>query len=125
MRRNRSACAAEGIELLCWRDVPTDDDAIGEMALAAKPALVQALLRRPQGLDDTTAERLAYRAERRARRACAEQDVRYYAASWSFLTVTYKAMADADQLDGFYPDLRDERFSSALAPLARRLKAFQ
>jgi len=110
-----SACAAEGIELLCWRDVPTDDDAIGEMALAAKPALVQALLRRPQGLDDTTAERLAYRAERRARRACAEQDVRYYAASWSFLTVTYKAMADADQLDGFYPDLRDERFSSALA----------
>jgi glutamate synthase (ferredoxin) len=61
------------------------------------------------------AERLAYRLRRRARKACDADGVRFYAASWSFVTVTYKAMADAGQLDAFYPDLRDERFSSSLA----------
>jgi glutamate synthase (ferredoxin) len=110
-----AGCAAEGIDVLGWREVPTDDDAVGRIALSSRPHLTQALLRRPAGLDDATAERLAYRAERRARTACRDAGVRYYAASFSFVTITYKAMADADQLDGFYTDLRDDRFSSSLA----------
>ncbi|MDZ7790082.1 MAG: glutamate synthase-related protein [Xanthomonadales bacterium] len=109
------ACAAEGIVVLGWREVPVDPDAVGDIARSAMPHLTQAVLQRPEGCDDVTAERLAYRAERRARRACADAQVRYYAASFSFLTVTYKAMADADQLDHFYDDLTDERFASSLA----------
>jgi glutamate synthase domain-containing protein 2/glutamate synthase domain-containing protein 1/glutamate synthase domain-containing protein 3 len=113
------ACEAEGVRLLGFRDVPTDADAIGEIAAAVQPALVQALFARPEQdgerADDRTAERIAYRCRRRALHACNAQGVRFYAASWSYLTVTYKAMADAAQLDAFYPDLRDERFVSALA----------
>ncbi len=110
-----SACDDEGVRFLGLRDVPVDPDAIGEMALAVQPALVQAVFVRPEGLDDDAAEQLAYRLRRRARKACEDAEVRFYAASCSFLTVTYKAMADADQLAGFYPDLRDERYTSALA----------
>ncbi|MFP4635590.1 MAG: glutamate synthase-related protein, partial [Nitriliruptoraceae bacterium] len=73
------------------------------------------ILRRPDGPDDLDAERLAYRVRRRARKQSEAAGVRFYVASCSFRTVTYKAMAAADQLDGFYPDLRDERFTSALA----------
>ena len=108
-------CAAEDITVLGWRDVPVDPDAIGAIAQAAMPHLTQAILQRPADCDDARAERLAFRAERHAASACRDAGVRYYAASFSFLTVTYKAMADADQLDGFYLDLQDERFASSLA----------
>jgi glutamate synthase domain-containing protein 2/glutamate synthase domain-containing protein 1/glutamate synthase domain-containing protein 3 len=110
-----AACEAEQVRFVAWRDVPVDRDAIGAMAQAVQPALVQAVLERPAGLDDREAERRAYRIRRRTRKASEEAGARFYAASCSFLTVTYKAMADADQLDRFYLDLRDERFASALA----------
>jgi len=110
-----AACDAEGAQLVGFRAVPTDPQALGEIALAAQPALEQALLLRPDGLADREAERLAYRIRRRARKGAEAAGTRFYAASCSFLTVTYKAMADADQLGAFYPDLRDPRFVSALA----------
>ncbi|MGA0831149.1 MAG: glutamate synthase central domain-containing protein, partial [Nitriliruptoraceae bacterium] len=110
-----AACAAEDGPLLAWRDVPHDPGAIGPEARAAMPALVQALFARPAGLDDLAAERLAHRVRRRAERAAAAADAALYAASCSFRTVTYKAMADAAQLAAFYPDLADPRFASALA----------
>ncbi|MDX1659311.1 MAG: glutamate synthase-related protein [Nitriliruptorales bacterium] len=109
------ACAAEDITVLGWREVPTDPDAIGEIAKRSQPALTQVVLTRPAGLDDTAAERAAYRARRRARLTCDDEGVRFYAASFSFLTITYKAMADADQVGEFYLDLQDGRFASAFA----------
>ncbi|MFP4636791.1 MAG: hypothetical protein ACLFRD_13095, partial [Nitriliruptoraceae bacterium] len=36
-----AACEQEGVHLLGFREVPTDPDAIGELARAAQPALVQ------------------------------------------------------------------------------------
>ncbi len=108
------ACARHDVTLVGWRDVPTDDDAIGPIARESRPALVQALMARPAGMDDVTAERVALAVRRTARHSCDEQGLRYYAASCSFLTVTYKAMADADQLGGFYPDLADADYESAL-----------
>jgi glutamate synthase domain-containing protein 2/glutamate synthase domain-containing protein 1/glutamate synthase domain-containing protein 3 len=115
-----AACAEEGVRFLAWREVPTEAAAIGEIAHASQPHLVQAWFERPErgpegSLDDVAAERLAYRLRRRARHACDAAGVRFYAASCSFLTVTYKAMADAHQLAAFFPDLRDERYVSALA----------
>ncbi len=110
-----AACEDEGVALLAWRDVPHRPEAIGPEARAAMPALVQALLARPAGLDDLAAERLAHRLRRRAERAAAAAAVPLYAASWSYRTVTYKAMADAAQLGDFYPDLADPRYVSALA----------
>ncbi|MFZ8943065.1 MAG: hypothetical protein ACO2ZK_14050, partial [Gemmobacter sp.] len=61
-------------------------------------------------LDDRDAERLAYRIRRRATRDAREEGVECYAASCSFLTVTYKAMAAAAQLGEFYPALDAEQF---------------
>ena len=110
-----AACATEQVDLVAWRDVPHVVDAIGQLARDRMPALVQAILRRPAGLDDRAAEQLAYRVRRRAVRSAKAAGAELYAASCSFLTVTYKAMADAAQLGGFYPDLSDEGFISALA----------
>jgi glutamate synthase domain-containing protein 2/glutamate synthase domain-containing protein 1/glutamate synthase domain-containing protein 3 len=111
----QTACDVEGVRLVAWREVPHDPSAIGGIAREVLPALEQAILARPIDVDDDEAERIAYRVRRRARKACEASDARFYATSCSFLTVTYKAMADADQLGVFYPDLRDDRFTSAIA----------
>jgi glutamate synthase domain-containing protein 2/glutamate synthase domain-containing protein 1/glutamate synthase domain-containing protein 3 len=110
-----AACTTEQVELLAWRDVPFVAGAIGPEARDRMPALGQAILRRPAGLEGRDAERLAYRIRRRAVRAAQAAGVELYAASCSYATVVYKAMADAAQLGAFYPDLDDERFVSALA----------
>jgi glutamate synthase domain-containing protein 2/glutamate synthase domain-containing protein 1/glutamate synthase domain-containing protein 3 len=115
-----AACGVEGVRVLGWRPVPSDPEAIGAIAHASQPHLEHVCFARPDNadgapLDDAAAERLAYRLRRRARHACDGDGLRFYAASCSFLTVTYKAMADADQLADFYPDLREPDFVSALA----------
>ncbi|MEZ5169212.1 MAG: glutamate synthase-related protein [Acidimicrobiia bacterium] len=110
-----AACAAEGIKLVGFRTVPVDDAQIGRQAKAELPAIVQAVLQRPDGVDDAEAERRAYRARRRAEAQCAEERVRNYFASWSFRTVTYKALVTSDRLAAFYPDLSADDF---VAPLA-------
>ncbi|MDQ3932292.1 MAG: glutamate synthase-related protein [Actinomycetota bacterium] len=109
------ACRVEGLDFLGWRQVPVEPKAIGQIALASMPHFLQALFLRPEGADDDEAERAAFRARRRARIACDNEKIRYYAVSWSFRTVTYKAMSGSTQLGQFYPDLADERFTSALA----------
>jgi glutamate synthase domain-containing protein 2/glutamate synthase domain-containing protein 1/glutamate synthase domain-containing protein 3 len=106
------ACRAEGLEFLAWRDVPVDEQAIGRIAAASMPALVQALFQHPEGWSAEEAERAAFRARRRARLGSRAEGVRYYAASWSFRTVTYKALSSGLDLGPFYRDLQDDRFVS-------------
>ena len=107
------ACAAEGLELLAWRDVPTDDTQLGEHARSDRPALVHGLMLHPEGIDAAEAERRAFRARRRAAARAADEQVRHYFASWSFATVTYKALVISDRLARFYPDLADDDFAAS------------
>src|SRR5688500_2091080 len=93
-----AACAAEGIELVRWREVPTDPSALGEQARSAEPNILQALLLRPVGVDGAEAERRAFRARRRIERDARSRSLPLYPASLSFRTVTYKALCAADQL---------------------------
>ena len=109
------ACATEGIDLLGWRDVPTDHALLGADARLSCPAFVQAILVRPSSIQPAEAERRAYRARRRAEAACTEAGVRHYFASWSFATVTYKALVMSDKLAPFYLDLQAPDFEVALA----------
>jgi glutamate synthase (ferredoxin) len=112
-----SACRDEGIELLAWRDVPVDAEAIGDLARRTMPHLVQAILRAPSD-DGEDAERRAYRARKRAETAGVPG--RFYLPSLSFRTVTYKALSAADQLAAFYLDLQDESFEAPFAMFHQR-----
>ena len=125
------ACRLEGIEVAGWRPVPVSPDALGPGARASAPTIEQAVLLRPAGVDSDEAERRAHRARRRAERAGGA-----YIASLSFRTVTYKALCAADQLDGFYDDLRDpglavpfgifhQRFSTNTEPSWERAQPFR
>src|SRR5207244_9043582 len=41
------ACRWEGIEVIGWREVPVDDETLGDRAKAAQPATAQAMLLKP------------------------------------------------------------------------------
>jgi len=109
------ACEAEGLQLLGWREVPIDETQIGAAARAELPAIVHGILRRPAGVEGDEIERRCFRARRRAEDRCVEQGVRHYFASWSFLTITYKALVISDRLTAFYPDLAADDFVARLA----------
>jgi glutamate synthase (ferredoxin) len=108
-RMVEAAAKRAGLELLAWRPVPIDARALGEAARATAPGIEQALFVYPDRIDADEAERRAYLARRRAEAAARADGNPLYIASWSFRTVTYKAMCAADQLAPFYHDLRDAR----------------
>jgi glutamate synthase domain-containing protein 2/glutamate synthase domain-containing protein 1/glutamate synthase domain-containing protein 3 len=131
-----SACTEEGIGLLRWREVPTDESALGAAALRSLPLLLQAIVERPVGIDADEGERRAFRARRRIEQAARQENLRAYVSSFSFRTITYKALCAADRLADFYPDLADEsceawftifhqRFATNTTPTWERCQPFR
>jgi glutamate synthase (ferredoxin) len=129
--RIESACEAEGLGVLAWREVPVEPEALGEAGRVSAPRIEQLLVRRPLGSSLEEAELRAFRARKRA-----ERDGGAYVCSLSFRTVTYKALCAADQLGAFYPDLRDpalavpfaifhQRFSTNTTPSWERAQPFR
>ncbi|MGH2828614.1 MAG: glutamate synthase large subunit [Actinomycetota bacterium] len=107
-----AACAAEDLEFVAWRVVPTDESALGQRALVGRPAVEQAIVLRPLGTHPDEAERRAFRARRRIEQEARAHNVRLYVASFSFRTITYKGLVAADRLADFYPDLVDARYEA-------------
>ncbi len=109
------ACAAEGLAVVTWRDVPVDPTVLGDHACCSLPRIVQAIIRPIDPLDADEAERRAFRVRKRIERAGGP-----YVASLSFRTVTYKALCAADHLDRFYADLRDPAFVASFGIFHQR-----
>ncbi|MBS1838002.1 MAG: glutamate synthase subunit alpha, partial [Actinobacteria bacterium] len=111
-------CAEEGVEVLGWRDVPVDATGIGATARAAMPAFRQLFLADGEGdRSGIELDRLAYVVRKRVEHELSDEhgDSSVYFPSLSCRTLVYKGMLTTPQLGGFFPDLRDERFDSALA----------
>jgi glutamate synthase (NADPH/NADH) large chain len=113
-----SIVADEGLRVLGWREVPTDDSMLGAMARDAMPSFRQ-LFVAGDGLSDLALERHAFVLRKRIEH---EVDVpesaghgSVYFPSLSCRTIVYKGMLTTPQLEEFYADLRDERVESALA----------
>ncbi len=110
--------ADEGLRVLGWRNVPTDDSMLGAMARDVEPSFRQVFIA-GDGLSDLALERAAFIARKRVEH---EVDVpesaghgSVYFPSLSCRTIVYKGMLTTPQLEEFYADLRDERVESALA----------
>lgn len=118
--RIEELAASEGLVVLGWREVPTDDDHLGKLAFDARPAFEQLFVSRPAvgdaaALSGIALDRRVYRLRKRARH---EHDA--YFVSLSSRTLGYKGMVTTLQLEPFYPDLQDERFASELAVVHSR-----
>lgn len=98
-----------GFSVIGWRDVPTDDSALGVTALSAKPRIKQLLID-TKDIERNKIEKSLYIVRRQIEREF-EKDA--YVCSLSSKTISYKGMLVALQIDNFYPDLlRDDIKSS-------------
>jgi glutamate synthase (ferredoxin) len=108
----------EGIELLGWRNVPTDNSSLGNTAWEGEPMVRQLFLKRPLDCSDEQAfERKLYiinqRATNEIRRAGVDEH--WYVCSLSTRTMIYKGMLMPVQVDKYYPELCDPAMESAIA----------
>ncbi|HEX41184.1 MAG TPA: glutamate synthase large subunit [Phycisphaerales bacterium] len=112
-----------GMRVLGWREVPTANDCLGEIALKSEPSIRQIFVD-GCGCADEDLERRLYlarkRAERLVRANFGDYGREFYVASLSCRTICYKGMFMARQLFSYYPDLADERAKSALAIVHQR-----
>ncbi len=109
------------LRLLCWRDVPVDESALGQQARASQPAIRHLLVGRPGGLDDLDYERLLYLVRRRIEKAVRQAGIDdFFIPSFSHRTIVYKGLMVAPQLDHFYVDLADPAFRSAIVVFHQR-----
>jgi glutamate synthase (ferredoxin) len=116
-RELESIIADEGQVFLGWRYVPTDPSGLGKTARKSMPFMRQVFIGRRYVNPGIDFERRLYIIRRRVEKAIAASypNETFYIASLSSRTIVYKGMLTAEQLDEFYPDLRDERMSTALA----------
>ena len=102
----------EGLELLCWRDVPVCPEILSEKAKTTMPHIMQCFIRRPEtisrGLDF---DRKLYLTRREYEHSVSGT----YVVSMSSRTIVYKGLFLVWQLRQFYPDLQSEDYLSALA----------
>jgi len=112
-----------GMEVLGWREVPTDSICLGQIALAAEPSIRQIFVNGGEFKDEILERRLYLarkRAEKLVREKFGDEGEDFYITSLSCRTICYKGMFMAWQLFAYYPDLADERVTSALAIVHQR-----
>ncbi len=106
------------LEVLAWRDVPTDAEeaGLGRTARDSEPEVVQAFVAPIDDPTDETFDRRLYVARRAIEKAAASVDGsdRFYVCSLDRRTLVYKGLLTADQLPDYYPDLRDPRLASGI-----------
>jgi len=120
---------AEGLTVLGWRDVPTDDSSLGALARDAMPTFRQLFVgwgERSDPIDPSTSgmdlERKCYVIRKRAEHELGTKGPgqdgpgreTVYFPSLSGATLVYKGMLTTPQLKAFYLDLQDDRMESAL-----------
>ena len=102
----------EGLEVLGWREVPSDPAVLGSKARACMPHIMQCFIRRPEGVQrGIDFDRKLFVA----RRFFEQSNEDTYVVSLSSRTIVYKGMFLVGDLRSFYLDLQDEDFESAIA----------
>jgi glutamate synthase (NADPH/NADH) large chain len=109
----------EGLSVLGYREIETDDSCLGEIARSSEPDIRQVFVSGQEGMDQQVLERKLYIARKRAEegiRASGNRDAQsFYLPSLSSRTVCYKGMLMPSQLRRYFPELTDERMMSAIS----------
>ena len=107
---------AEGLEVITWRSVPTNNEELGETALNSEPDIQQLFV--TSASEDTAKEfeRRLYVGRRVVENAVKEAEPpgheRFYVVSLDRKMVVYKGLLKAMQLRTYFPELEDDRMRS-------------
>ncbi|NCS03346.1 MAG: glutamate synthase large subunit [Microcystis aeruginosa G13-07] len=107
--------AEEGLKVLGWRDVPTDNSSLGNSAKSTEPFIEQVFIERNANLsDDLAFERKLYVIRKRSHLSRQSFNRYWYPCSISSRTIVYKGQLMPVQVGDYFPDLHDPDFQSAL-----------
>ncbi len=112
-----------GYTIYGWRQVPVDVSVIGMKAQATRPEIEQIMIAgpHPDAMDAAEFEKELYLVRRRIEKAVIAAQINgFYICSLSTRSIIYKGLFLAESLSDFYPDLKDERFTSRVAIFHQR-----
>ncbi len=109
----------ETLSIVGWRDVPTNEGVLGEIALSSLPRIEQIFVNAPAGWRPRDMERRLFIARRRIEKRL-EADKDFYVCSLSNLVNIYKGLCMPADLPRFYLDLADLRLESAICLFHQR-----
>lgn len=108
---------ALGMKLMAVRDVPTNNEGLGQVAREAEPRIVQIFVSDEES-DDPVEIRL-YLLRKIVEKKIAASTIRgreeFYVVSLSSRVIVYKGMLSSLQLRYYFPDLMNPRFTTAMA----------
>ncbi|MCS7213112.1 MAG: glutamate synthase large subunit [Candidatus Calescibacterium sp.] len=108
-----------GLNPVCWRDVPVDDSALGEIALSSKPNIKHLLLSySEQNLKEV--ERKLFILRKYAEKIARENRLKVYVPSISAKKIVYKGLFISTQIDKFYLDLQDPDYETSFCLFHQR-----
>ena len=109
----------ETLSIVGWRDVPTNEGVLGEIALSSLPRIEQIFVNAPAGWRPRDMERRLFIARRRIEKRL-QEDKDFYVCSLSNLVNIYKGLCMPADLPRFYLDLADLRLESAICLFHQR-----
>ncbi len=116
---------AAGLPVLAWREVTQQSESVGPTSRSVEPRIDHLFLQRNAELQSQLDfERALFVLRRRIERVIESSETTgndaFYIASLSSRTIVYKGMLSAEQIDHYFPELKDPRVESALALVHQR-----
>lgn len=108
----------ETLSIVGWREVPINQDVLGEIALSSMPRIEQLFINAPAGWRPRDMERRLFMARRRIEKRI--EDKEFYVCSFSNQVNIYKGLCMPADLPRFYLDLADLRLESAICLFHQR-----
>ncbi len=112
-----------GLKILEYREVPTNDKVLSPLALANKPRMVQAIIGRPEHCrTNNSFDKLLYFAKQmlHSNHKLIDIEGSFFFVSLSCQTIVYKALTTSHDLSRFYLDLASDQFKTKLGLFHRR-----
>ncbi|WP_434778377.1 glutamate synthase large subunit [Neisseria sp. Ec49-e6-T10] len=108
----------ETLSIAAWRDVPVNEEVLGEIALSSLPRIRQIFINAPTGWRARDLERRLFVTRRRIEKRVEHPD--FYVCSLSNLVTIYKGLCMPKDLPKFYLDLADLRMESTICLFHQR-----
>ncbi len=107
----------ENLKIIGTRDIPVNNSILGEIALRTEPYMKQVFISGDYEQDDLERKLYVVRkmTENEIRKSGISQKEYFYISSLSTRVIIYKGMFTPSQLGEYFPDLRNEKFKSAIA----------
>lgn len=109
----------QGLNVVGWREVPTDNSCLGEIALRTQPMIEHVFIGAPEDMESLRFDARLFVARRHIEKRLSE-DRRFYVASLSAGVICYKGLMMPVDLPHFYLDLSDTRLETAICVFHQR-----